>query len=162
MTGLVEFLRARFDDDERIAGSATPGPWTWTGEQCYAGEKCGDDHRHPAWGHMGPDLRGAGDEFVLFSGGHDADQITVARPDADHIACWDPRRAIAEVAAKRAILDDHWNLNAELDEEHWVCARCHDRSRHDAMRWPCPTLRALVLPFRDHPDFNPAWTEETP
>lgn len=159
MTDLVSFLRERLDEDEQGARAATAGPWVWTGEQCYSGEDCSDDHAH-SWGHMGPDLYG-NDELVLTSGGYDADQVIVSRPDAVHIARHDPSRVLAEVAAKRAILDDHWNLNAELDEEHWVCARCHSRSRHDAMRWPCPTLRALVLPFRDHPEFDPDWTEET-
>lgn len=25
----------------------------------------------------------------------------------------------------------------------------------------CSDLRSLAQPFRDHPDFDPAWTEET-
>lgn len=151
MSDLVTFLRARLDDDDRMARAATAGPWQWTGEQCYAESECGSDHRHD-WGHMGPDLNSASGELVLSSMGHDADQVIVNRPDAEHIAQHGPSRVLADIAAKRAVLDLHAEHAAAYPDE---CAHCN---RNEAA-WD--TIRLLAQPFRDHPDFDPAWTEET-
>lgn len=85
---------------------------------------------------------------------------------SDVCGCGVPARVLAEVEAKRAILADHVNGNAGWDNGAWAdddfplpayCVRCEDRKRHDAAPWPCPTLRALALPYADHPECHPSW-----
>ncbi len=154
MTDIVEFLADRLDEEAVAARAATPGPWTWTGEQCYAGESnCGDDHKHN-WGHMGPDLDGPGDgDLVLYSSGHDADQITVSRADAEHIARYDPPRVLADVAAKRAILREYRDAVTARDADPTdVSARIAVFTLGQLV------LRPLVQQHADHPGFDPAWS----
>lgn len=160
MTDLVEFLRERLDEDEEAAMAASSRvPWKMR------------DHESDYWMITGTD--GA---VVVY------DEGVPSEAEAHHIARHDPSRVLADVAAKRAILAEHRParftdttlglVNVE------VCSRCHGRldypddwNDEQAEGWryplvqnafPCGTLRALALPFRDHPDFNPAWTEETP
>ena len=66
-----------------------------------------------------------------------------------------PARVLAECEAKRRIVELHSNAGADWNLAY--CATCEDRFRHDAAAWPCPTLRALALPFADHPDFQEDW-----
>lgn len=147
---IVAYLRAALDRDEETARAAKPGPWRWddphfNGEPRPAG--CGE------WGHDGPDLIAANDDNVVTSWGYDADCVVVARADAVHIARWDPARVLAEVQAKRLILDVHEPTGSDLfaDGIRW-CATC---PRDDG--WPCGTVRTLAQPYADHPDFDPAW-----
>ena len=68
------------------------------------------------------------------------------------------RRVLAEVEAKRRIVDAHPNVN---DGDCETCVRpqwgypTHGGSL--PMPWPCPTLRLLVLPYADHPDYRQEW-----
>jgi hypothetical protein len=85
---LSAFLRARLDDDERVAREATVGPWRW-----------GPSLGKITWALAGPDIPYGG--FVLGT----SDAGCPSKFDAEHIARWDPARVLAEVQAKRAILD---------------------------------------------------------
>jgi hypothetical protein len=55
---------------------------------------------------------------------------------ASHVARWDPARVVAECRARRAVVDV-----------------VRDRADDEAVR----VLRALALPYADHPDFRPDW-----
>lgn len=74
------------------------------------------------------------------------------------------KRAIAEVEAKRRIMAEHSSQEvASLDRETWgqvfvVCRRCRINERQVAE--PCLTLRALALPYVDHPDYREEWRPE--
>lgn len=76
----------------------------------------------------------------------------------------DPRCATfarERIAADRAIVDAH------TTDDTWeprFCTTCHDYDMHDGVRWPCPTLRWLAVPYRYHPDYRPEWalTEDHP
>lgn len=57
--------------------------------------------------------------------------------DARHIATHDPAYVLADVEAKRAMLAMH-----------------ADGDCHIGKNW---TLMYLARPFKDHPDFDPAW-----
>jgi hypothetical protein len=78
--------------------------------------------------------------------------LAAPRPDAEHIARHDPARVLAEVNAKRRILDEivpkvesYWGaVNSE-----WGCE--YDDPDGDDV------LRLLALPYADHPDYDPAW-----
>lgn len=150
---LVEFLTARLDEDERAAHAAAPGPWTYGDIESVAGGTLYDQTVAIAsvqWDNARPDPR-----------------IQRFRPEAqadatgEHIARHDPARVLAEVAAKRAIVELHGlhpNCHADIDgPDYLICAICHDYRRHDAARWPCATLRALALPHADHPEYREEW-----
>jgi hypothetical protein len=58
-----------------------------------------------------------------------------------------PARVLAECEAKRSVLALHRSGDA------W-CDYCS----HSVVDDRCPTIRALAAVFRDHPDFDPAWS----
>lgn len=87
--------------------------------------------------------------------------------DGDPDFMWGPNRIKAECEAKRRIAQEH----AEL---YWFsggnrgqtatgkCRICADNEAADydgapLVGWPCPTLRALALPYVDHPDYRQEW-----
>jgi hypothetical protein len=65
------------------------------------------------------------------------------------IGMWDPDRVLAEVAAKRAIVEIHYNGAPEHYTER--CSPC------DTVNEPCRTLLALATPYADHPDYREEW-----
>lgn len=75
----------------------------------------------------------------------------------EHIARHDPARVLAECEAKRAIVELH--ANNEGDLERGSCSTCTDRDYLGIVddEWPCATIRALALPYADHPDFESGW-----
>lgn len=124
---LADFLRARLDEDEAVAREATPGPWRVdnpgfpeaivdpAGEAIVSGSR---------WGGEAP----------VFASGE----------DAKHIARHDPARVLADVEAKRRIVDLHPNMLG------W-CQGCASEA------YPCRTLTLLALPYADHPDYRQEW-----
>ena len=126
MPGIVDFLTARLDEDEQVAQQAcdgTNGRWRIT-EQAYdQGRRIEADD--PGW-------------FTIYDeGGHDERQ-------AAHIARHDPARVLAEVKAKRRMLE----LTVEMinDEE---------------FRTAGTTLMCnLAAPYDQHPDYDPVWRVE--
>ncbi len=82
MDELVEWLRAQLDEDERIARSATPGPWV------------ANKHEY------GAEVYTESGEGVALD--HDAGGVGWG--DADFIAANDPARVLREIDAKRRII----------------------------------------------------------
>jgi hypothetical protein len=130
VTDIVDFLRARLDEDEQAAREADTSAEMVTGiPRSYA----------------------------------DA-------PVAVHISRWHPARVLAEVDAKRRIIDEHpaatgWDGQITADHPHRdpVCATCADYDRHGdptGEPYPCATLRLLALPYREEPDYRPEWAPE--
>ena len=76
------------------------------------------------------------------------------RADADHFSRWDPARVLAECEAKRRIVEIHREVPAS-DIDWSDCALCPTGLTRT--RWPCPTLRALALPYAAHPDYREEW-----
>jgi hypothetical protein len=69
----------------------------------------------------------------------------------------DPARALAEVAAKRAMIDLH---DPGTTTTPWWCASCLDTAspEPDLMALaPCPVLRLLALPYADQPGYREEW-----
>lgn len=58
-------------------------------------------------------------------------------------------RVLAECEAKRRIVEEHSGITA-TDIDWSACSVCRDTS-------PCVTLRALALPYADHPDYREGW-----
>lgn len=139
---LVEFLRARLDEDEAAAKAATPGPWRVVNVTDYRSATVD-----------GPDALqdGGYDETIKARKQvmrpqtvipQDADYgPTVELVDAEHIARHDSARVLAEVESKRKLIEQHVGYYGGGDDEFW----------------PVQTLRLLALPYADHPDYDEAW-----
>jgi hypothetical protein len=65
-----------------------------------------------------------------------------------HAQHHNPARALREVAAKWAILNVHRQLAGPRG------VRCIVEQE----RWPCATVWPIATVYRDHPDYDPAWT----
>ncbi|MEU2075405.1 DUF6221 family protein [Streptomyces sp. NPDC013489] len=127
MEELIAFLRARLNEDEQTARHATDGPWV-------------DEPGHPIRG--GYELR-----FVI------AQQAQ--RWNSQHIARHDPARVLAEVDAKRRIIDEcaYWldKINESATAEH---PYPNLPERGEVV---LPVITLLGLPYADHPDYQDAW-----
>jgi uncharacterized protein DUF6221 len=92
----------------------------------------------------------AADEAVTASGGSwDAPTVPVWGPFGRHIARHRSARVLADVAAKRAILDWH----ARPDCNHCSTQRLID---DDALAY-CTLVRLLAQPFADHSGYDETW-----
>lgn len=140
---LVAFLHARLDEDELMARAATP--------------KVADPRMEPGvWEHVG-ETRIEGYLLTIFpGGGHD-------EADAEHIARHDPARVLAEVEAKRRIVELHGRAvlraggGAQYFATQTVCRSCEPPQQLLGAAWPCETLRLLALPYASHPAFKEEW-----
>ena len=149
---LVAWLRAQFDEDERVAKAAEDGPWHV-------------DHEHYAEA-----IYSAGGVSVV-AGGRWGDEASVFNDTADaiHIALHDPARVLREVEAKRAILAGH---PFEQGTVGGCCGTCHGAGRIEVywdgeeetvehvdteMVWPCPTVRNLTAAYIDREGFREEW-----
>jgi hypothetical protein len=139
MTKLIKFLLARFAEDEEVAKSHG-GLGEWAAE--YTPPKppveagrwnvvSAERDRHV------PDLPAERVVEAYLSFPYGGERSTV-----QHIARWDPARALAEVDSKRRIVHDLGGFFGMSDFEAGLIEH---------------TFRLLALPYADHPDFNPDW-----
>lgn len=154
MGGLVEFLRARLDEDEKVARAASGAPW---------------EASVPNMVHVNAAAQRENRAFRTL--GHVAN--TECAEYQLHIARHDPARVLAEVKAKRQIVDLHGIVHREIgwladgEEEHGeipVCGLCvpkhsHYQRREDVPEGACLTVRHLALPYADHPDYRDEWRQ---
>lgn len=81
--------------------------------------------------------------------------------DARHVERWSSTRVLAECAAKRRIIELHEHAKVRpdpTDEFDFGCWRCHhDRDYGVLAEGWCDTVRALALPYADHPDYREEW-----
>lgn len=136
---LIAWLRAQLDEDERVARAAAILPygcaeWFSGAEGCVFGKDPASELH----------VRGA----VL-----SLDDIGA------HIARWDPARVLAEVEAKRRILDLHAESDFPYDPDSagpgnysWTpqCQGCYE----DA---PCLTVRLLAQPYAGRDGWREEW-----
>ena len=151
--GLVDFLRARLDEDKAAAEAATPGPWVanpYVDHDCDFEALIGTGSGvHDCGNVVGHGYEGGGVEKMA---------------DATHIARHDPARVLREVAAKRSAIREAFRHAAVVDGE-WGC--CHDAEQIE--RGECeeevpsemPILQALASVYADHPDYRPEWAPTT-
>lgn len=106
---------------------------------------------------------GAGAITICLTGPSDDEQSML---DAQHIAAWDPARVLAEVAAKRAILDLHAQMEcvncADAGRGTGTsCLTCHHGGEAGTPFYDgtCLTVRILAQPFVGHPDFSEDWRQ---
>lgn len=159
VSDLVTFLQARLDEDEQAAREAARQH-----ERAVAAFKVGrptDMEDLP--GETAADWSGGSDEDgqgyfrQAVWAGEGIATICEMRDEQDwaspvHIARHDPTRVLAEVAAKRRILELHFGEDRETDGGVFrdQCAVCDESM-------PCETLRLLALPHAKHEDYNPDW-----
>lgn len=182
MTDLAAWLRERLDEDEAWARAAcqayayTSAPtlpeggvhWRWV-----AG---------PSWDTVTPDPVTDYEGLVGFDEGHvnlatvekwptdrpgrlmprtyAAEIVEMDSSAAGHIVRWDPARVLAEVEAKRRILDLH-APSADGSECEYCSNLCHSGSGlwcpDPHAPYPCETVRLLALPYADQPGYLEEW-----
>jgi hypothetical protein len=142
---LAEFVTARLDEREAAARAATPGPWAHDPSKEWF-----TDHDKLRAARAGVQQSG-GEEFVRANSA-DGHVVGVAATgpsddpqsmaDADLIADHDPASVLADVDAKRRIVEQCQNT---LDYEDYGYTLATE------------TLRLLALPDAGHPDYDEAW-----
>jgi hypothetical protein len=159
---LVNFLKARLDEDEQVARAASRRKhdgWTPSGEHWQwvepdqdqvlaldpVAEECLNDYGRA-------DLRSV-EEYPVGSGLGNLPHFVVRSEevrtlDAMHIARWDPARVLAEVEAKRRIVD--WCESVEIEFSRAGLGDRTDGTHMVFARW-------LALPYADHPEYRPEW-----
>ena len=149
---LAVWLHAQLDEDERVARAATRGPWRVANVADYGSATVdGPD----AMQDGGADGKGGRLQVLrpLTVIPQDVDYgPTVELVDAEHIARHDPARVLAEVDAKRRI----------LDEELVPALRDYDTERPDLAKdvrydIAARVLQLLALPYADRPGYREEW-----
>lgn len=144
-SGIMAWLVKQFDEDEYAALVATPGPWMDYGGRFSIGveQVCGTD------GHMVAEMQ------VCTDLGHDDRRIE----DARFVADWNPARVLADLAAKRRILDRHGPhphyqgcCKADAGIESCGCVGGGSESE-----WPCATVRDLASAYAHRPGYRSEW-----
>jgi hypothetical protein len=145
---LVEFLRARLDEDEQVARAARSQEWQHDGRNGLH------------------DLGPAYCTVIRVSSGFShvqADHVcgSVLFADAQHIVRHDPARVLADVEAKRRIVDEY-----EATQNPLVAERASDGAQFvvdpgERWRWHGrgleTALRLLALPYADHDGYRDEW-----
>lgn len=128
---LVEFLRARLDEDEQVARDAARD----------AAESDNARFWLERW-----DVHPSGDEWATYT----------IRGIGEHIARHAPRRVLAEVAAKRQIVE-RYEEHARLDRETFEAEGQHARSLSSLRAAYWDACRSLAAVWSDHPDYREEW-----
>ncbi|SFP24706.1 DUF6221 family protein [Actinomadura madurae] len=132
---LVEFLRARLDRDEQTARACSGAPWLAT--------PSGTVSTDPGTGDAGTGDADTGEPAYVATAENGA--------YAEHIARHDPFRTLAEVAARRQILD-------EYEKQSWILGQGHRTPELEAAQSVREkVLRLLALPYATHPAYQEEW-----
>jgi Family of unknown function (DUF6221) len=136
MTDLVAFLAARLDEDHVVAEAALaidPAPWT---------ADASDDGSTQQRSGAGAGLVIAADGIALWDC-EGSNTLCMTAPSADHIARHDPARVLADIAAKRRIVETCADMMWKHEGGPDVVA--------DAV------LRDLAAIYAEHPDYDESW-----
>jgi hypothetical protein len=116
VSDLVEFLRARLDEEERAA-KEQPAEWAADWAKYLV---------DPVIGPFGGQSRLRNVATGFYVAGHS-----------------DPARVLADVAAKREVLDGYAELYEHADVEEW-----------STLNW---VVRLMAAVYSDHPDYQQEW-----
>lgn len=137
MTEVVEFLKARLDEDFELArnamhedASVSPGEWITEHHDS-------EFHEHPDRCHIAEDRKGV--YWTVAS--------EVSIPNAEHMARHDPARVLREIAAKRAMIAD-WEIYADAEYPDF------EGGFSSAMDG---VVDELARVYWDHPEFKSEW-----
>lgn len=125
---LVEFLRARLDEDEAVARGASSGEWRRDGVNSVEDS----DGRLGIYG----------------------DGSAPMPSQVEHIVRHDPVRVLADAEAKRRIVDLWEAARREYDAMDKTAAQGLFAGRLSMAE---AAIRALALPFANHPDYREQW-----
>lgn len=155
--GIVAFVRARLDEEERAARLSI--------EQASLHLVGADPHRIGLWHVVHRPATGV---FVVAR--DQWDRETEIAPIygasyANYIALNDPARVLADIEAKRRLLEMHRPVvlqrvvdGGSLDTQDVVaCEYDTDPDGVDWVDFPCETLHLLALPHAGHPDYREDW-----
>lgn len=132
-----EFLNARIDEDEALAHEAEVVIGNDLGEHRIAEWWDKPEHGRVYAGHW---------YRVVQAGVTDGDRPFHNMAALPHIANWDPHRVRDECEAKREIMRWHRPMPPLSNPDPTLnCYTCDDPA-------PCRTIRALALPYAEHPD----------
>lgn len=130
MSGIVEFLRARLDEDDQMAREAGKRATDWRSD----GHGVGGGGEPIAWDGEGG---WTGEHTIVY------DEGWPEGGEALHIARHDPARALREVEAKRRIIELAGAIScsgAEFAEQDYQTL-----------------TRSLAAVYSDHPDYQADW-----
>jgi hypothetical protein len=157
---LVAFLKARLDEDEQAAQAIERGESSWT-----AAVDVGDEYNYAVVTSDDPEALQLSDGELLVHGGSNlvarcGEMYFDGENYRNHIARWDPARVLADVQAKRRIIDLH--QPREYSRPHLQLPNCICCS-YCAWQpeWPCVTMRLLALPYAGHDSYRAEWAPDT-
>lgn len=141
MSDLVSFLTARIDEDEAVAKKAAGLVGVGAASR-----------RYTAWSYDREQFRVTTDGTSWINAKDTGDAC------GEHIARHDPARVLAEIAAKRAIIQDYLLVTANNAIERAsggdeVAALARDLIVKSLRM----ALRRLASVWSEHPDYDPAW-----
>jgi len=165
--GIVQFITAQLDAEQFAAEAAKrdpdgrtydgdPDDGHWTAYPHAAGHY--DSDRRPFW-LVGTEVAGTWQGWTISeTGRHAASGVY-----AERIARHDPARVLAEVAAKRRILERHAGFDFPCNPDDgpgdyaWTpsCDCCHEP-------WPCPDVRDVAAPYADRKGRKDEWAVAAP
>ncbi|GED89337.1 DUF6221 family protein [Streptomyces sp. 6-11-2] len=124
MDDLAEWLRVQLDEDERIARATHPVFLAWEYDHCVR------------------EIRDLGN-------GNEIASVILPRY-GEHMAEWDPERALREIDAKRQLLAIHRRY---VDEPDQACLGCAG-----GIEWvSCPVVRTVAAVYADRPGYKESW-----
>lgn len=145
MSDLVEFLKARLDEDEQIARTSI-GKYPERAEWSYEPWS-----PRAGWGSgevIAPNDRDSTGYPEMITCDREGVQQSVEENDGPHIARHNPARVLREVEAKRKIVEEHQIGHDPCD--------AHDAAMESV---PCGTICALASVYSDHPDYREEWAQ---
>ncbi len=136
---LVDFLRARLDEDEAVAKAAADdggAPWALSDYVDRVGDTAQDVVT----------LRDAQGETLAANNNYG----DLGDDEIRHIARWDPARVLAEIDAKRQIVDEYAAIDVDAN-------RLNDAAMHLTWTLLGNVVRELAVPYASHTDYRPEW-----
>jgi len=138
---VLAFLNARLDEQEKAARDAGGSLWHVRHEHTLSGRPC------DCMVVEGRDI------LIYDEGGHD-------RFQAAHIARHSPETVLADVEAKRKLIDLLFEYTSKIDGE-WSCSHTAEEIRtgecSDDYDYNLTGLYLLAAPFAAHPDYQTKW-----
>lgn len=136
MADLVAFLEARLNEDEAAARKAAFGSGEWD----TSGPGYPEAPEVRVVDNVRSDLFETSNVFI-----------------AEHIARWDPARVLAEIAAKRRIMEEFDNARENFRNDPAPGAWESTHRADERLRTLDLVVRLLAAPYADQEDFDESW-----